>query len=1067
MFKKAIFISIIIGFELTIYSQNLYTNPIVIPPSPSVASFQQVDFSKVNLYNGLPIINIPVFQIELGDFKFPIDLKYRYDGFKVEEIAGWLGLGWSINAGGMISHVVKGKADESTFGYDYVRNHINIPDPIIEPTLYSDFISNLSDEYKRKFADGIYDGIPDEYIISSNNLTGSIIKLNNNNHVTIPYRNYKINHFTNNGNYWNIIDEVGNTYVFGKLNGDSNEYGIEITHTEYSNSSNFEFFQDYISSWYLRYIITKTNDSLKFNYLPDYISRFPIKNETRFKLISFPPTDCPDLYSLSGETNIMITSAWKLSSIEYRNSKVRFYSNTFRNDLANSCNLDSIEVIDYAGNIIKKVVFEYAYLGTISDPENCRLILKKIFEYGSDKKISMPPYEFVYDESVQVPSYQSFSQDSWGYYNGADNTSLIPTYIKNSQYNNSFNTYANREPNPNYSKLGLLQSITMPTGGIMSYFYEPNSYGFRDKRKNPSELILLSQQSKTAFFKSTSQQLDSNYVDFTIAVGQDVIIEYSISDNGYPNDEPSEVILRNQDMVLFSKAGNNLTGSSNVHLDQGSYRLVAKVFEFGMQARITVKYNVYKTDELGNLMYNKNQTTGGHRLVKTIQFDGFDHGKDKILKYTYDMDSEPDRSSGVLMNFPIYEYTLKESEIVSIGWIPVNLRFCQYVARTSSSTNSLFSKDGHIGYMKVKEIQGENGENGSTLYTYTTSHEEPDMLFPRGSQSISKDYLRGRPIKIEKFNAQGNRIYKEENFYNDPSITSNRTGIAGIYLLEYEENNIQDYLDKFNIPYFGVIESNWSYLNRSIETYYYENDSISNSINYYYENPLHAQLTKKEEYNSDGKIVCSHFYYPLDNPAGIQTASATLSQMIEKNQQAILKFEKTIDSSITEGHIENYGSNLLVNSIFDLESTSYRPRLYFDSYDDHGNLLKSHETNNIGTYFIWGYNNTYPVVKIEGMIDEQDLSNLKNNISTRIFSHNSDFSSVKVDVDYLKAQLNGIMNNNLSVTFFTYKPLVGITSQTNSNFVTTYYEYDNLNRLKCIKNDNGIILKTYTYHNKE
>jgi uncharacterized protein RhaS with RHS repeats len=52
------------------------------------------------------------------------------------------------------------------------------------------------------------------------------------------------------------------------------------------------------------------------------------------------------------------------------------------------------------------------------------------------------------------------------------------------------------------------------------------------------------------------------------------------------------------------------------------------------------------------------------------------------------------------------------------------------------------------------------------------------------------------------------------------------------------------------------------------------------------------------------------------------------------------------------------------------------------------------------------------------------------------------------------------------VTTYTYKPLVGISSVTDSKGLTTYYQYDTFNRLEVVKDSNGKILSQNQYHYK-
>jgi YD repeat-containing protein len=68
------------------------------------------------------------------------------------------------------------------------------------------------------------------------------------------------------------------------------------------------------------------------------------------------------------------------------------------------------------------------------------------------------------------------------------------------------------------------------------------------------------------------------------------------------------------------------------------------------------------------------------------------------------------------------------------------------------------------------------------------------------------------------------------------------------------------------------------------------------------------------------------------------------------------------------------------------------------------------------------------------------------------------FSNSNVYVDELRLHPAGAQ-----MTSFTYKPLVGMTSQTDANGNVTYFEYDANGRLLFVKDNDGNILKSHQY----
>lgn len=89
--------------------------PRIIPPSPTAAALMKYVETPVGTYTGVPNISIPLYEIKVRDITVPISLSYHAGGNRIDEEASWVGLGWSLNAGGAITCTVRGKEDFVNF----------------------------------------------------------------------------------------------------------------------------------------------------------------------------------------------------------------------------------------------------------------------------------------------------------------------------------------------------------------------------------------------------------------------------------------------------------------------------------------------------------------------------------------------------------------------------------------------------------------------------------------------------------------------------------------------------------------------------------------------------------------------------------------------------------------------------------------------------------------------------------------------------------------------------------------------------------------------------------------
>jgi hypothetical protein len=104
--------------NLEIYSQGQAVRN-VIAPSPNATSLGRYGDIPVNLYAGQEQITIPLYTVADNNINLPIFLSYHGGGIKVEEVESWVGLGWALNAGGVITRTVRGLPDENTGFHNY------------------------------------------------------------------------------------------------------------------------------------------------------------------------------------------------------------------------------------------------------------------------------------------------------------------------------------------------------------------------------------------------------------------------------------------------------------------------------------------------------------------------------------------------------------------------------------------------------------------------------------------------------------------------------------------------------------------------------------------------------------------------------------------------------------------------------------------------------------------------------------------------------------------------------------------------------------------------------------
>jgi YD repeat-containing protein len=149
-------------------------------------------------------------------------------------------------------------------------------------------------------------------------------------------------------------------------------------------------------------------------------------------------------------------------------------------------------------------------------------------------------------------------------------------------------------------------------------------------------------------------------------------------------------------------------------------------------------------------------------------------------------------------------------------------------------------------------------------------------------------------------------------------------------------------------------------------------------------------------------------------------------------------------------------------------------RIGYHSYDDKGNPLQVSKKDGTQIVYIWGYNKTLPVAKIENVTYSQitssvfgiqAASNQDNDRTTDTVATNG-VITYQGQEGALRNALKNLRNSlptNALMTSFTYDPLIGTTSITDPRGRTIYYIYDSFNRLKYVKDHEGKVLSKTEY----
>lgn len=1100
----------------TINAQGL---PQVVPPSPEASALFKFNEIPVSLSNGLHNTSIPLLEISSGGLTIPISLSYHSRGVQVNEIASRVGTGWALSYGGMISRQIRSKADESTnLGYFSTSSstpaHYSDSNGRINESLYTEGQSGYEyfDYYPDKYmiSTNFFSG---EFYFDKN--TGTILTQKFSDIKIVPQYDGKIIGFQvtdNQGNnyYFGNVEvtnihpsQFTNEYEWTETTYTFNNSGL---HSSNGNNTNFEY-----SSWFLKKIVTNTSEVIEFIY-EDETTSFIRRGGDTDEIWGQNSNGDPAI------TNPVTCHFSKIQSHQKRLSEIRFdggkvvfvKSEIERDDLQGGFSLDKIQLFNNT-QFVKEIKLNYFYTNHSGfDNINSNNVLlndeyakKRLFLESVEFKDGLganteKSYQFEYDSQV-LPSRHSNSIDFWGYYNGKNRGNFI----------NWGNTnFDDAVVDPIKVQAGLLKKIIYPTGGYTTFEYEPNivlnhlprpssfsesgPVGYKIPNTNPIDY----KEVTLGYFNNDNYNTTNGKYEKTFTVSAGVYGRCQVNINTSGSFRYFCYLFSNNNYISLQNLGTN-----TIELEPGTYTLVfdpdvpnwsqyttflpdgTPDFEANMERFFLVHLH---WDEAigGNYIY-----APGNRIKKISNFTAESNLEfSKLFSYENESDNFPNGAIFSTSNYRIIKHMVGQYAIYDHAYSPANGLFGAY------------SKD-NFAYHTVNEyFLNSNGDSKDKITNKYSLPFDMGSYFTFPHHPIS-DYEWLRGLELSKiFYKKENGIFKKVKEITNDYFLNGSLSVPSFLLRSVD---FMDIVYPFGLDVVKPIAENFSvfpYLRSRTQLCYPV--SIGCNLNYYVYNAttnvpgyrtyfftggtLDLHETKVTEYFDNGQEMetVTTYGYDYNNHYNVASVSTTNSfgeisetkyqyasntsnpvndAMVAKNMVAIPLLTESYKNgeklSTVETQYKNWNNILLAPEFIKASkgSAPLETRVIYNLVDPaNGNPLQVQKEGGMTICYIWGYNKTQPVAKIENITYSAIPS-------TRIQAIENATNEANL-ITALNALRNDTALSNAMVTTYTYKPLVGISTVTDPKGDKQTYHYDGFGRLQYVKDAEENILSENQYH---
>ena len=975
--------------------------------TPNAASFAVYGKTPVSHYTGLPEITGPITELQAKGHSLPVYLSYHAGNIKPDVHPGWVGLGWTLNAGGCISRRVNGFMDERSgnmtgsgnlgFGYFNLNRTRSFNQEFIT--------SNNAALYAIEYSDSDY--CPDEFMINVDGLSASFYVMSidedtgdcdihivsksdkvfkvkmtitegegNNAHVLYQHPDIGYQLYSSLYEYISkieVTDTFGTVYTFG-----GNMESIELTHncnpTPVIQGQHRFASWNVISSptsWYLTQIKYTNGETVTLEYEKDGL---PI-------VVS----DAHYLKALAGNENEadIIENTKDLNPYRLLNKNFTILEPSYLKRIESSITGDRLIFLrgrttelkyEFDNNDFAHRVDWLHELGgdndenpfTVDDFRDLDYYMKLTGIVGRRLR-----WDFEYDESastrlhLDAVKFKNTTDNEYYQFSFTYNSTQLPQY--NSRKTDAWGYYNNKDyssvgydqlkgyrtVNENYLYAEVLTRVIYPTGGYTDYEYESNDY---------SHIYSPYQSTEDLFLTS-------------IGKGGGIRIK-RITDNDGERLRSRRFIYKNED----GTSSGTLTDDPVFHVT-GYYGREENIPKWQIITRF-LSYNTHRGFNLS-----------GERCISQLSSSGND--------VTYGRVKEVFQDSSYI----VYTY----SDQISCPDEPVPYFYSNY--DNMSLTEEVSSRELERGLITSRTSYKPNGTITSREeYEYQSDTSQCFYAFKVKILSPTK-LKRVSPFRIWYFFPCLER--KTETSY------STTGGPAVTLVSEYTYDEYRNVTSVRRSSGDDYAETRTTY----------SGEMTGNIYRYGMQNKNMMSLPVEQLGIHNGKVV-----------------NGTLLTYNHNNTN--------LDYVLSNKYILDVSAPIEISQFQEYTGVDTIPSHYLSDltnmvYDRYSNLVEYKTSEGHFNAIYWGYGSVYPVAFVNSGITRLSLS---------------DSSLINGYTSYMPDnKLLSLRNNGHLVEAFRWEEYVGLIRQEDVSGRARGYTYDNFGRLSGIVDEDGILLSSYEY----